>query len=88
MGKDWRFTFKDNKEVAKEKKEKIRKCLDATLMKIVEKRENHTEIKKERRVAEREREERKETKWGREKTKTEERENERDEKIGSENANQ
>ena len=62
LGKDWRVIFIENKEVAKEKKEKIRKCLDGTLTEIVAKREKHAEIKKERRRSEKENEEKKERK--------------------------
>ena len=58
LGKDWRTTFIDNKEVAKEKKERIRQCLYETLTRIVQKRANITKTKKEKRAAEREREER------------------------------
>ena len=81
LGKDWRDIFIDNKEVAKEKKEKIRKCIDETLMKIVEKREKHAEIKKERRRSERDNEDKKERKKEMEKAKTKERKVGREERL-------
>ena len=94
LGKNWRAIFIENKEVAKEKKEKIKKCLDETLLKIVEKREKHAEIKKERRRSEKENEERKERrrlekenekkkerKKEREKVKTKEKRVEREERL-------
>ena len=67
--------------MAKEKKEKIRKCVDDTLTKMVAKKKNHTEIKWDRRKDERENEERKERKKVREGTKTIEKEKERDERV-------
>ena len=81
LGKDWRTIFIENKEVAKEKKEKIRKCLDETLIKIVEKREKHAEIRKERRKSEREHEEKKERKKEMEKAKVKKRKVGREERL-------